>query len=275
MTIKGKTIGFIGAGNMAEALIKGLVSSKTVSKKNIFASDVNEKRLKHIYKTYSVNISGDNAEIAKRADIIILAVKPQIIRKVLDPLSKDIKKKHLAISIVAGIKTKAIKKILSKAKVVRVMPNNPALVGEGITAISLPLQSEASDLDMRIVQKIFESVGKTVFVKEELMDAVTALSGSGPGFVYFFVEAMIDGGVVAGLSYGNARKLAIQTVLGSAKTLIESEKKPEVLRTMVTSPGGTTQAGIRVFESKGLKKIVSQAIVAALKRAKELSEGLS
>jgi len=275
LTLDNKKIGFIGAGNMAEALIKGLISSKTISKQNIFASDTNAKRLKYICRTYSVRGLEKNTEAAKSADIIVLAVKPQIMRKVLSSLSPAVKKKHMVISIAAGIKVKSIKKLLSKGKVIRVMPNNPALVGEGITAISIPKKSEVSDSDLKVVQKIFESVGKTVLVQEELMDAVTALSGSGPGFAYFFVEALIDGGVAAGLTYNSAKDLAIQTLLGASKTLIESNKKPESLRAMVTSPGGTTQAGLRVLESKDFKKVISQAIVSASRRAKELSEGLS
>ena len=275
MTLKNIKIGFVGVGNMAEALIKGLIAGRTISNKNLLVSDVNAKRLKYIVKTYSIEGLESNKEVAKKADVVVLAVKPQVMNKVLSELSSSIKKKHLVVSIAAGIKGKSIKKFFPRARVVRVMPNNPALVGEGISAISMPLKDQLSGADLKLVQTIFESVGKTILVQEKLMDAVTALSGSGPGFVYLFAEVLIDGGIAAGLKYSDASKLAMQTIKGAARTMIESGKSPETLRKMVTSPGGTTLAGLRVFESHDLKNIVSKAIVAAAKRAGELSEGLN
>lgn len=273
LALKGIKIGFIGAGNMAESLIKRLISLSVLPQKNLLASDINIDRLQYISKTYSIETLKSNKDLAKKADIVILAVKPQGMSKILAELYGVISKKQLVISIAAGITIEGIKSILGDTNIIRVMPNNPALVGEGISAISA--DASVGEKHIKLAETIFDSVGKTLRIEETLLDAVTALSGSGPGFVYYFLEAMIEGGESIGLSHEASRELAVQTFLGSIKTVIETGKSPEELRHMVTSPGGTTLAGLKVFETNNFKEIISKALVQAAKRAKELSEGLS
>ncbi len=257
-------IGFIGGGNMAEAMIKGIVRS---GKKDIMVSELRGDRRGYLEKTYGVTTTSDNKEVVKNCGIILLAVKPQNMDDVTGEIAGLITTEKLIISIAAGITLSYLSARLKTSQIIRVMPNTPALVQEGMSVLSLCECFD--DKQMALVRGIFMSIGKVLVLPEKYMDAVTALSGSGPAFIALFVESMIEAGVSVGLSRENAAELAIQTLIGTAK-LLETGMPPDKLREMVTSPGGTTAAGLGVFEQKGLKNIVTAVIEAARDRSKEL-----
>ena len=264
-------IGFIGGGNMAEALIKGLKISKPKVAIEMFVSEPRPERRQYLELAYGVKTTSDNKELASSAEIIILAVKPQNMEEVLSEISRFITDEKTVVSIAAGITLSYLQSKLKTSKLIRVMPNTPALVMEGMSVISL-----CSCLPMSIVapvRDIFMSVGKVLTLPEKYMDAVTALSGSGPAFIAFFVESLIAAGEKIGLGSDNASELAIQTLIGTSR-LIESGVPPKRLREMVTSPGGTTAAGLKTFEEKGFEKIVYDALQSALSRAEELGRRL-
>ncbi len=266
-------IGFIGGGNMAEALIKGIASSQGSGVrgqiKNILVSEPREKRRKYLEQTYGVKTTQSNKDAASSCDIIILAIKPQDMEAVLDEIAEVVTENKTVVSIAAGITMSYLTSKLKTKRLIRVMPNTPAIVQEGISVMSL---CECfTDKDIATVREIFMSVGKVLILPEKYMNAVTALSGSGPAFIAFFIEAMIDAGIKMGLRFAEANELAIQTLIGTAK-LIETGMPPEKLREMVTSPGGTTAAGLNVFVQKGFKDIVTAAIEAAVNRANELGK---
>lgn len=248
-------------------MIKGLLRSKLVSARNIIASDPDRKRLKFIKNTYKIKVADSKIKAAS-GDIIILAVKPQKMKEVLSELKEEADNK-LVISIAAGIKIATLEKFMPKARIIRVMPNNPCLIGEGISAICEG--RKASKKDMDTVRKIFGSAGKVIDAPEGLMDALTALSGSGPGFIYYVIEAFMDAGRKLGFSGEASKELVLQTFLGSVKTAMITGKSPEVLREMVSSPGGTTLEGMKVLEESKIKEIFVRAILAARRRAEELS----
>ena len=257
-------IGFIGGGNMAEALIKGMVQS---GMKDIIVSEPREDRRGYLEKTYGAKTASDNKEVVKQSTIVILAVKPQNMDDVTSEIAPFVTGEKLVVSIAAGITLPYLTARLKTSKIVRVMPNTPALVQEGMSVLSMC--ECIHDKEMAVVRGIFMSVGKVLVLPEKYMDAVTALSGSGPAFVALFAEAMIAAGIKIGLTEDNASELAIQTVIGTAK-LLETGMPPDKLREMVTSPGGTTAAGLKVFEEKGLQEMVSGVIRAAANRSKEL-----
>lgn len=260
-------IGFIGGGNMAEAIIKGIRDQI----KDLLVSEPKAERRRYLKQTYGIRTTESNKEVASSCNIIILAVKPQNITTVLDEISDLITEDKTVVSIAAGVPLSYLQLRLKTKKLVRVMPNTPALVQEGMTVISL---CECfSDADIFTVREIFMSIGKVITLPEKYMDAVTALSGSGPAFIAFFIEAMIEAGIKMGLSRDNASELAIQTLIGTAK-LLETEMPPQKLREMVTSPGGTTAAGLKTFEEKGLMNLVIEALQSAHKRAEELGKSL-
>jgi pyrroline-5-carboxylate reductase len=261
-------IGFIGGGNMAEAIIKGILrSQKPETRSQILVSEPREDRRKYLQQTYGIQTTGSNREVASTCNIIILAVKPQNVDSVLNEISDLITDEKTVVSIAAGITLSYLQSKLKTKKLIRVMPNTPAIVQEGMSVMSL---CECfSDKDIAAVREIFMSVGQVLTMPEKYMDAVTALSGSGPAFIALFIECLIDAGANMGLSRDNASELAIQTLIGTAK-LIDTGMSPEKLRKMVTSPGGTTAAGLKVFEQKGLRGIVAEALQTALKRAEEL-----
>ncbi|MBI5047729.1 MAG: pyrroline-5-carboxylate reductase [Deltaproteobacteria bacterium] len=266
-----KTIGFIGAGNMGEALIKGLIGSKKITPAQILVADKVKERLAYIAEHYEAKVFTKNFEVAKGADIIILAVKPNDIKAALEEIGSDLNKGKLLISIAAGITMDFILGNLPHAvPLIRVMPNTPALVLEG--AIGICPGEGVSKEDRDIAVAIFEAVGKVVLIEnEELMDAVTGLSGSGPAYVFLILEALSDAGISVGLSRKIANLLAIQTVLGAAKLAMESGKHFGELKDMVTSPGGTTIAGIEKLEQGSIRATIIKAVEAATKRSKELS----
>jgi len=217
--LKNKKISFIGAGNMAEALVSGLLKRKALPSKSILLSDPTEKRLRHLKKTYGVNTTKSNIEAAGKGEIIVLAVKPQVMEAVLEELKNIITPDKLVISIAAGITTSFIKKHLhKKTKVIRVMPNTPALVGMGISAISAGRKISKSN--MTAADEIMNAAGKTVTIEERYLDAVTGLSGSGPAYIFLMIEALIEGGVASGLSRNISKELVIETAKGCNSTLV-------------------------------------------------------
>src|SRR5512135_2278346 len=254
MKIEGM-VGFIGTGNMAEALIRGLIKAGVAGKEQIVGSEPREKRREEMTERYGVRTVPNNVEVARQSEILVLSVKPQVMAKVLDEIGPEIHPHALVISIAAGIPLAAIEGKLPQARVIRTMPNTPALVGAGATAIAAG--GHATEADLQAAKKIFESVGTTVILEENQMDAVTGLS---------------DAGVKVGLSRYNAQALAAQTVLGSAKLLIDTKEHPGRLKDMVTSPGGTAIAGLHTLEAGGLRTTLINAVEAATKRSRELGE---
>ncbi len=263
---------FIGGGQMAEALIKGLLQKDVFGPDEIFCSEPLKERRKYLEKEYGITTFSDNKKAVQDVQIVLLAVKPQVMDLVLKDLKNAIKDKHLVISIAAGVTLKRLKGLLGKkTRIIRVMPNTPALVLEGAAAISR--SESATDDDVKRALSIFGAVGKAVEVEESLMDAVTGLSGSGPAYCFQFIEAMIQAGIREGLSRPVASMLAIQTVLGSAKMCLETGRHPMELLSMVTSPGGTTIQGIYQLERSGFSGIVMDAVGEATRRSKELGKG--
>lgn len=263
MTLKNRTIAFIGAGNMAEALIRGLLAAKAVEPRQIIAHDIRPNRLDELQKAFGIRTGTDAS-----ADIIILAIKPQQMASALSSLIPH--PPSLLISIAAGVSTSRIESELGgQPRVVRAMPNTPALVGAGAAALSKG--RFATDDDLATAEAILGAVGITVRVAEHDLDAVTALSGSGPAYVFLVAEAMIKAGVAAGLTEEIAKTLTIQTLVGAAKLLAESGESPEALRRKVTSPGGTTEAALKVMGERKLVETFVEAIQAATRRGRELS----
>jgi pyrroline-5-carboxylate reductase len=264
-------IAFLGSGNMAEALIKGLIASGTAKPEQILAADVSTERLEHLKKSYGIIIHKTNNDAVREAGFIILSVKPQVIEKVLAEIAPAVDDKKLIVSIAAGVSLTNIERALKKgSRVVRVMPNTPALVLAG--AAALAAGSSATSDDIALVQSIFNSVGRSVIVDEKLMDAVTGLSGSGPAYVFMIIDALSDAGVKAGLPRPLALELAAQTVYGSAKMVLETKEHPGKLRDMVTSPGGTTIEGLHALEKGKLRATLMNAVEAATARSKELGK---
>jgi pyrroline-5-carboxylate reductase len=272
MTIKGLTVGFIGGGNMGEALIKGLLGASLVPSASIRATDVRLERLKELDRLYGIQVSSDNADVVRHSDIVILAVKPQIMDMVLKEIAPAVTRRKLLISVAAGVSTAKIRAVLHKdARLIRVMPNTPALVLEGVTAIAKAEGLEPDDLDT--AGEIFSAVGRVVVLDEALMDAVTGLSGSGPAYVAVVIESLADGGVRMGLDRITAMTLATQTVLGAAKLLLETGMHPGALKDMVSSPGGTSIAGVAALEEGGIRTTFIKAVERATVRSRELGQG--
>ncbi len=267
-----KKIGFIGGGQMGEALIRGLIHSGVYAKQDIFVAEPSQDRCKYLNTTYGVNGFDSSDPLWQECPTIILAVKPQIMAGVLAGSKEFITKEHLIISIAAGLPIAFYEKALTpkNCKIIRVMPNTPALVLEAASGISG--NQNVGPEDMQLAEEIFNNIGKAVVLPESALDAVTGLSGSGPAYVFSFAEAMIDAGVEQGLPRPTATTLALQTILGSVKLLLESEKHPAELRAMVTSPGGTTIAAQHVLERSGFKGIVMDAIAKATERSLELGK---
>jgi pyrroline-5-carboxylate reductase len=272
VSLKGKRVGFVGAGNMGEALIKGLVEARVVPAEAIAATDVRPELLREVERRYHVRLFPDNPELVRHSDVVVLAVKPQIMDGVVRELGPAVTNDKLLVSVAAGVSTARLRAALGKeARLLRVMPNTPALVLEGATAIGRAAGLAPGDLET--AEELFAAVGKTVVLDESLMDAVTGLSGSGPGYVALVVEALADGGVNMGLDRATALTLAVQTVLGTARLLRETGRHPAVLKDMVSSPGGTTIAGIAALEAGGLRAALMQAVEHATLRSRELGRG--
>jgi pyrroline-5-carboxylate reductase len=267
-----KKIGFIGAGNMAGALMKGLLAAKLYRPQDMLASDVVPAQLKKVQKAYQVEGLRDNRALVRAVPTIVLAVKPQIIDEVLAEIRPEVSKEKLFISIAAGVPLARLEGGLgSDARVVRVMPNTPALVGKGMAVIVRG--KKATPKDERLTLTLFRGVGEALAVKDEaLLDPVTGLSGSGPAYVYLFAEALITGGTQEGLPPRVATQLTVQTLEGAVAMLKETGKSPKELRDMVTSPGGTTLAGLAQLQARHFHETVVAAVHAATRRSKELGQ---
>jgi pyrroline-5-carboxylate reductase len=268
---KNKKIGFIGAGNMAEALIRGLLESKVAAPGLIFASDASVARLKHVCSKYKVKAMKGNRELAGACDIIFLAVKPQIAKEVLEEAGQELNSSKLVISIMAGVCVKDISARCGKGvRVIRVMPNTPALVLKGAAAFYAG--DGTTEADRALCRDLLGAVGEVIEVKDEgLMDAVTGLSGSGPAFMFVILEALSDAGVRMGLARASANRLAVQTMLGSAMLAQAWGKHFGELKDMVASPGGTTIAGLKKLEEGRIRATLMEAVEAATMRSIELS----
>jgi pyrroline-5-carboxylate reductase len=272
--MEGKNIGFVGAGNMAGALIRGLLHSGTVTPSQIQASDVRAERLAELAKEHGISTTRDNAKLAKWADVIVLAVKPQVVDKVLPAIAGAMRPEALVISIVAGVPIEAIEaRLPDRARVVRTMPNTAAIALAGATAIAPG--THGSEEDVVTARRLFEATGRVVVLDESLLDAVTGLSGSGPAYIMLIIEALADGGVKVGLHRETALLLAAQTVFGSAKLLLETGEHPGRLKDMVTSPGGTAIAGLHTLEAGGLRTTLINAVENATRRSLELGEKMA
>ncbi len=265
----GKTIAFLGAGNMAEALVKGLLRAHVAEPREIVCSDRRVERGPELTQRYGIRFTRSNRDAVEQAEIVVLSVKPQVMNKLLDEIAPVLNERKLVISIAAGVPIAAIeRKVGHGVRIVRTMPNTPALVGAGATALSAGEHATAEDL--RQARALFDAIGKSVEVDEPLLDAVTGLSGSGPAYIFLVIEALSDAGVKVGLPRVQAQELAAQTVLGSAKLLIETGEHPGRLKDQVTSPGGTAIAGLHTLEAGGLRTTLMDAVEAATRRSKEL-----
>ncbi|HUR81154.1 MAG TPA: pyrroline-5-carboxylate reductase [Thermoanaerobaculia bacterium] len=267
-----RTIGFIGAGNMAEAMIRGLLRGDDFAPEQVVASAPRAERVAELQEKFGIRGTTDN-KIPAGADIVVLSVKPQILSRVLDEVSAAIRNDALVISIDAGVPVTAIQaRLAGGTRVIRAMPNTPALVDAAATAIAGGEHARESDL--ADAKKIFDAIGLTVILEESALDAVTGLSGSGPAYVFLILEALSDAGVKVGLSRRTAQLLAAQTVLGSAKLLLETNEHPGRLKDMVTSPGGTAITGLHTLEHGGVRTTLMNAVEAATRRSRELGEAL-
>ncbi len=266
-----KKIAFLGGGNMAGALIKGLLGAHACRPEDLLVTDVREDRLAQLRREHGVATSTDNASAATWADVVVLATKPQIFDRLLTQIERAVRPETLVISIAAGVPVSAIEgRLPAGTRVVRTMPNTPAIVEAGATAIAAGTHATTDDL--AVARAIFSSVGVVVQLDESLVDAATGLSGSGPAYIFLIIEALSDAGVKVGLHRDSALLLAAQTVLGSAKLLIDTGEHPGRLKDMVTSPGGTAIAGLHTLEAGGLRTTLMNAVEAATRRAQELGE---
>ena len=263
------TIALIGAGNMTEALVAGMLQAGVTSGAHLLATDILPERLATLQRQYGIQVSSDNVKAGEMCQIIILSVEPQVLGEVLDEMAPAIRPESLVISVVAGYPIERVAGHLrGKSRIIRAMPNTPSSVQVGITALSYG--AGIRNEDASLARTIFQSVGKVVDVEERLMDAVTGLSGSGPAYIYLMIEALADGGVKMGLPRQAADLLAAQTVLGAARLVVESNEHPARLKDRVASPGGTTIAGLHELEKGGFRAALTAAVQAATERSKEL-----
>jgi pyrroline-5-carboxylate reductase len=272
--MKSRRIGMLGAGNMAGALIRGLLASKSVTPEQIVASDVRADHLKELEAQYGIKTFTDNRKLAAASNLVVLAVKPQVVDRVLDQMADAFAPDTLLVSIAAGVPIRSLEARLPEhVRVVRAMPNTAAIALAGATGIAPGSRATQEDVDD--TQALFAAIGRSVVLDESLIDAVTGLSGSGPAYVMVMIEALADGGVKVGLHRDTALLLAAQTVYGSAKLLLETGEHPGRLKDMVTSPGGTAIAGLHTLESGGLRRTLIDAVDSATKRAIELGEAMA
>lgn len=262
-------VGMIGAGNMAEAIWGGMLHSGFCKPEDILVSRRSETALEKIQSQYGIRTTTDNVQVAKECDLLFLAVKPQFLNTVITEIKEVIREEHILISIAAGKTIEWLEAAFAKPiKLIRTMPNTPALVGEGCTGICA--NKQVSEEEKELALQIFASVGKAFFIEERLMDTVGALSGSSPAYVFMMMEAMADGAVAGGLPRAQAIEMAAQTFLGSAKLLLESGKHPGQLKDMVCSPGGTTIRGLQVLEERALRGAIIDALQACIEQSKKL-----
>jgi pyrroline-5-carboxylate reductase len=265
------TVGFLGAGKMAQALAGGFIRGGLVSAGNIIASDINAQARETFSKGLGAKTTGFNPDVVKGADTVIIAVKPDQVAPLLREIEPFLTDKHLLLSIAAGVTIGRIESDLPDGtRVIRVMPNTPALVGA--SASGFALGKSATMEDSQLANKLLSAVGIAFQVKESLLDAVTGLSGSGPAYAYMIIEALSDGAVAAGLPRDIATRLAAQTLLGAAKMVLDTNSHPGALKDMVTSPGGTTIEGVHELEKGGLRAALMNAVRAATEKAKKLGQ---
>ena len=266
------TIGFIGSGNMAEALIKGIITAKVYAPADVFISDIRAERLKSLAGKYDVIPVQDNAELVAKVETLVLSIKPQNMADALKSITGDVKRDALVISIVAGKRIDGIVSVLGDVAIVRVMPNTPALIGQGASALFANRKAKPM---LKKAMRIFSSVGKAVVIDDEdLLDVVTAISGSGPAYYFLLMEEMIKAGVELGLSEEIAKELVLQTAKGAGMLAVEAAKNnegPAILRQKVTSPGGTTEAALKILAEGKFGSLIAAAVRKARERSRQLS----
>lgn len=263
-------VGFIGGGAMAEAIISGAISNNVLPAKNIFVSDLSAERVEVMKNRYGVNAMQGADSFIGDVDMVLLAIKPQVAMKAMEQVEGKAAANAVVTSIVAGLKLEKIEKFFPTQSVIRVMPNTPLAVGAGMSAYALGTNSKAENAEVLV--QILSACGKAIEVQESMMDAVTGLSGSAPAFAFLMIDALSDGGVAAGLPRKTATMLAAQTLFGAAKMVLDTGRHPDDLRDQVTSPAGTTIAGVRVMEQQGVRAALIDAVVAATDRSRELGK---
>ncbi|MEJ5172917.1 MAG: pyrroline-5-carboxylate reductase [Hydrogenothermaceae bacterium] len=261
-------IGIIGIGNMGQAILEGLVERSGIKETDIIVYDLNREKVKDIVEKYEVASASDVGYLVNLAEIIFIAVKPKDFEYAVKPALNYFNESKTVISVMAGISINKIKSIIGRSKIVRTMPNTPALIGEGVIGVSFDFEEDGTKKE---IVKLLSSLGEVIEIKEELMDCITGLSGSGPAYVFTFIDALAMAGVKMGFPYQDALKIATQTVLGAAKLIKETAEHPAVLRDKVTSPAGTTIYGLHKLEEKGFKDAVISAVEEATNRSKQLS----
>lgn len=262
-------IGFIGLGNMAGAMIGGILKNHIFEKQDIIGADALEKAREHAEENFHIEVTDKNTDVCEKADILILSIKPQYYETVIQEIRDNIREEQIIISIAPGKKIEWLTGQFGKSvKIVRCMPNTPALVGEGITGVCKG--TNVTDEELTLACRILESFGKAEIVSEQLIDAVVAVSGSSPAYVFMMIEAMADGAVKEGMPRAQAYRFAAQAVLGSAKMVLETGKHPGELKDMVCSPGGTTIEAVRVLEEKGFRSSIMEAMSECANKARAL-----
>lgn len=261
-------IGFIGCGNMAKAMIRGILSAKAIDEKNIFASARRKEELEKVEKIFGIKTTTDNKEVVKNSDIIILSVKPNTYKSVMHEISAFCKNK-IIVSIAPGWTLKSMAEILGKdSKILRTMPNTPAMVGAGVTAIC-PNENINKE-EYEILKQIFSTFGTVEEIEEKLFDVIVGISGSSPAYMYMFIEAMADAGVLCSMPRDKAYRIAAQSMIGSAKMVLESGKHPAELKDMVCSPGGTTIEGVAMLEKMQMRSAVIETVKAVVEKSEKM-----
>lgn len=262
-------LGFIGCGNMANAMLGGIIKNNIIASSDIISSDLNDVSLEVAKDTLGIKVTKDNKEVVDQSDIIVLSVKPQFYSSVINEIKDLIKENQIFISIAPGQTLEGLRTAFGRElKIVRTMPNTPALVGEGITAMCY--NNNVTEKEADLVASILAGFGKVEVITENLMDAVVGVSGSSPAYVFMFIEALADGAVAAGMPRNKAYTFAAQAVLGSAKMVLDTGKHPGELKDMVCSPGGTTIEAVRMLEKEGFRSSVMEAVKACIDKAKSL-----
>lgn len=262
--------GFIGGGKMASAILNGMISSNCYECGNIFVSDKNKSALQTVKDNFKVNVTEDNAEVVKNSKVLLFAVKPFVLRAVLEEIKPYITSEHVILSIAAGISINTIESIVGEVPVIRIMPNTPALVNAGMSAICKGNYAKPEHVE--IAKSIFKNVGKVIESEEKYIDIITAISGSGPAFYYYVIEQIARAGEKLGLDYETCLKLSAQTALGSAKMILETDVSPEQLIINVTTPGGCTEVGNNVLKNADVDKILFETIEKTKQKAFELGK---
>ncbi len=264
-------IGFIGTGNMGSGMIKGIISSKFIPNNNIYIFDLNKDKTNFFVDKYNIKSLNSEIEVVEKCDIIILAIKPNIYKMVLEKIKNNLNQKKIILTIAAGFSIEKVENIVGKdKKIVRTMPNTPVQVLEGMTAVTF--NENINKEDREIVYKFLDSFGKSMEIAEKLMHSFTGIAGSLPAYVYMFMEALADGGVLEGIPREKSYEIIAQTVKGSAKMLLETGKHPGVLKDEVTSPGGTTIEAVKALEKGNFRGTVMEAVSACTEKSRKMSE---